>query len=153
MLAPKIVPMGGICHDSGAADSLREGAHGRILLAEDNLALLQVTKFNLQRAGYDVVPATDGWEAWQTLQQEEFDAVITDEQMPRMTGRELCERMRAGEVHRNVPVIFLTSKCLELDHSRLERELGVSRVVGKPFSPRELVETVGQMLFALQESG
>jgi len=145
--------MGGMYRDSHTEPPLAEGKPARILLAEDNLALLQVTKFNLQRAGYEVVPAADGREAWQTLQQEEFDAVITDEQMPRMTGRELCETMRASEAHRYIPVIFLTAKCLELDHSRLESELGVSRVLGKPFSPRDLVEIVGQVLFALQESG
>ncbi len=145
--------MGGMHCDSCADAPFVEGAPGRILLAEDNLALLQVTKFNLQRAGYEVVAAADGWEAWQALQQQEFDAVISDEQMPRMTGRELCEKMRASDAHRHIPIILLTAKCLELDHGRLESELGITRVLGKPFSPRQLVEIVGQMLFALQESG
>lgn len=120
----------------------------RVLLAEDNPALAQVTRFNLQRAGYEVTAVSDGREAWQAVQQEEFEAVITDEQMPRMTGCELCSRLRTLEAYQQTPVVLLTAKCLELDHDRMQNELGVGRVVGKPFSPQHLIETLGRLLAA-----
>jgi CheY-like chemotaxis protein len=121
------------------------GAPWRILLAEDNPALAQVIQFNLERAGYTVVAAGDGQEAWQHLEQGPFDLLITDEQMPRVTGRELCARVRESRNHPEMPVVFLTAKCLELDRQRLEDELRVAQVLGKPFSPRQLVETVRQL--------
>ena len=125
----------------------------RVLLAEDNPALAQVIKFNLERAGYEVIVVLDGREAWQAMQQEAFDVLVSDQQMPEMTGCELCARMRTMDTHKQTPAVLLTAKCLELDHSRLESALGVARVLGKPFSPRQLVETVGQLLAASHRPG
>lgn len=120
----------------------------RVLLAEDNPALAKVTRFSLERAGYQVVVATTGLEAWSLVQREAIDALVTDEHMPEMTGSELCARMRAAEAHRKTPVLMVTARSLEMDHSDLVNELGVTQVMGKPFSPRELVKVVGQMLHA-----
>jgi len=129
------------------------GIRRRVLLAEDNPALAQVTRYNLERAGYEVIACRDGQEAWRAVEQETFDALVSDEVMPGMTGRELCARMRTLEAHKQTPIILLTAKSLELDHSRLRSQLGVARVLGKPFSPRQLVETVGELLGPLAGAG
>ena len=72
--------------------------------------------------------------------------VITDHQMPEMTGWDLCTRMCQMEAHAQTPVIFLTAKSLELDLARMKRELGVVAAFAKPFSPSELVRTVEECL-------
>lgn len=118
----------------------------RVLLAEDNAPLLRVTEFNLEAAGYRVSCASNGREAWDLVQREPFDLVVTDQQMPEMSGWDLCTRMRATEIHARTPVIFLTAKGLELDRERLSRELGVAKVFGKPFSPRDLVAAIDEIL-------
>lgn len=139
-----MVGVGGLV-DPGC-DVPQRQEESRVLLAEDNPAFAQVVKFNLERAGYGVIAVSSGWEAWQAMQGESFDVLVTDQQMPEMTGCELCARMRTLEHHAQTPVILLTAKCLELDADRLKSEWGVARVLGKPFGPRQLVETVGQVL-------
>ena len=66
--------------------------------------------------------------------------------MPGMTGEELCRRMRKDSRLAEIPVILLTAKCLELDKDRLRSELGTSALMSKPFSPRELTQTVRDCL-------
>lgn len=118
----------------------------RILVAEDNLALAQVVRFNLEMAGYDVLTAHDGKEAWNRLSQGPVDLLITDHQMPRMTGWQLVDQVRRSSVYDEIPVIFLTAKSLELDQRRLQDELKVDRVFAKPFSPVELVQAAAELL-------
>ena len=127
------------------------GSPRRILVVEDNPALALVAGFNLQRAGYQVTTACNGVEAWGLLGEEPFDLVITDQQMPEMTGSELCEAMRDSEAHARIPVVLLTAKGLELDVRRLKEELGVVRTFSKPYSPSELVEAVHDLLRAVPE--
>jgi two-component system alkaline phosphatase synthesis response regulator PhoP len=124
----------------------------RVLVAEDNPAFSQVARFNLERAGYHVTLARNGREGWELLQKDRFDLVVTDEQMPEMNGRELCAKMRQTPVHMETPVIFLTAKKLELDARQLHEELGVARVFPKPFSPRELVDAIDEVLAPQQET-
>lgn len=118
----------------------------RILVAEDNSAMLNVIRLNLSRAGFEVVTAKCGKTAWKLLQENAFDLVVTDFQMPGMTGGELCERIRGHEGLGPIPVILLTAKGFELDAAYYERDLRVAAIVDKPFSPRELVRTVREYL-------
>jgi CheY-like chemotaxis protein len=120
----------------------------RVLVVEDNLAMRAVVRFNLQRAGFEVTVATDGLDGWRALEghPKPIDIVVSDEQMPEMTGLELCRRMRDDERFAQVPLILLTAKGFELDAESLRRELGVVRLMAKPFSPRELVLAVNDAL-------
>lgn len=110
----------------------------RILVVEDNLALCGVVRFNLERAGFEVTQARNGREGWALLEHGEFDAVVTDFQMPEMDGGELCRLMRDHGRHQQTPVVLLTAKQLEIDLPKLQREFGVVEVFAKPFSPYEL---------------
>ena len=122
---------------ANVADNLK-----RVLAAEDNAALLGVVRFNLEKAGFEVQTARNGRLAWEALEQSPFDLVVTDQQMPELTGEELCRRMRSDARFVDVPVIMLTAKCLELNRAMLRDELRIFEVLSKPFSPRELVQTV-----------
>ena len=114
----------------------------RILVADDHPAVTAVVRYNLERAGYDVVSAHDGAQAWELISAEPFDLIIVDHQMPHITGSELCLRMRQNRQHQQTPVIMLTGKGLELDAPELEEELGVALIMAKPFSPHALTEAV-----------
>ena len=121
----------------------------RILVAEDNCAMASVIGFNLRRAGYDVTLCANGDEAWAALQDQEFDFLVTDYQMPGRSGLELIQAIRADASLADLPVILLTAKGLEIDGETLTRELRLTGLHVKPFSPRELVEHIRSCLEAV----
>jgi CheY-like chemotaxis protein len=84
------------------------------------------------------------------LQQHAFDLLITDDQMPQMTGSELCLRIRQAPHLAQLPVIMLTGKTPESD--RLPHRLDAGEVIPKPFSPRKLVGIVMDRLLASSPS-
>ncbi len=114
----------------------------KILVADDHRALQNVLRFTLEREGFAVTVAKDGGEAWQQLQVEDFDLVVTDYQMPEMNGEELCRRMKQDDRLKDVPVLLLSAKGMELDLARFQRQLGVYAVIFKPFSPSAVVATI-----------
>lgn len=118
----------------------------RILIAEDNVAMAQVLRFNLERAGYSVHVASNGRQALEVAALETFDLVITDFQMPRMNGDEFCRELRQLPAYRDTPVMMCTAKGLELDATQLHQELGVINLIHKPFSPRQVVEKASSLL-------
>lgn len=128
-----------------------EEATTKILVVEDNMALASVVRFNLARAGYDVSVAHNGLEGWNLAQETQFDLILTDQQMPVMSGCELCERIHQLESYANVPIIMLTAKGLELDLPRLQKEYGVTASFSKPFSPKEVIAAVHAHLEAAAE--
>ncbi|HUG71552.1 MAG TPA: response regulator [Pirellulaceae bacterium] len=122
-----------------------------ILVVEDNAALASVVRFNLERANFRVTVACNGRVAWEAVQEEAFDLIVTDQQMPEMTGCEFCEKLRSVEVFQNIPVIMLTAKGMELALPRLRAELGIAATFLKPFSPSEIVKAVEVHLAAVSE--
>ncbi len=129
---------------SGTRQMTEDAPH--ILVCEDNAALASVLRFNLERAGFRVTVARNGRIGWDAAQTTAFDLVVTDQQMPEMIGTELCGRLRQLSSYRNVPVIMLTAKGLELDLPRLRDELGITTTFPKPFSPTEVVGAVQHAL-------
>lgn len=118
----------------------------RVLVAEDNIALREVVRFNLEQAGYEVRTARHGREALHILEQQTFDILVTDHQMPELTGCELCAQLQQSGQHTEMPIIMLTAKGYELDWNVLNGELGVREVMVKPFSPQALVLAVEKHL-------
>ena len=111
----------------------------RILVAEDNPAMSNVICFNLRRAGFEVCPAPDGAEAARRIDEEHFDLVFTDLQMPGLSGEELCQHIRQKAQLRDLPIVICSAKGLEIDTARLLVDYNLSKVMFKPFSPMELV--------------
>ena len=120
----------------------------QILVVDDNLALASVVRFNLQQEGYEVSVAYDGQEAWEQAQTQQFDLIITDQQMPRMSGCELCAKLRETVAYAQTPIIMLTAKTLELDPERLRSEYGITAHFSKPFSPGIMLDAVHAALDA-----
>ena len=107
--------------------------HTRILLVDDEQAILTLLSYPLAQDGYEVVRAADGIEALARFDEAEFDLVVLDVTMPHLDGLEVCRRMRASS---SVPIIMLTAKTEEIDKV-LGLELGADDYITKPFSIRE----------------
>jgi len=118
----------------------------RVLLCDDEIHILRAAEFKLKRAGYDVQIAGDGQQAWEMIQEQKPDVLITDCQMPRLDGFGLTERVRQNPGTRDLPVLLLTAKGFELSSEELSEKWNVIDVIAKPFSPRELLKTVDRIL-------
>ena len=115
----------------------------RILVAEDDLAVRQCSTQVLTHHGYHVDAAEDGAVAWNTLQTQSYDLIITDNTMPKVTGVELVRKLHAA--HMAVPVIMATGvPPLEVDL----RPLRIAAILVKPFTVDELLGTVRTVLCA-----
>jgi len=109
----------------------------KVLIADDDGVSRRLLQSYLQKWGYEVVVATDGLEAWQLFQQEDFPLVITDWMMPGMDGPELIRKIRASEREHYVFTILLTSRSQKEDVVE-GMEAGADDFVNKPFDRDEL---------------
>lgn len=112
----------------------------RILVAEDSFALANLLEFVLKTAGFDVTLHRTGAAALEEAQKREFDVILLDQQMPRKTGIEVVEGIRAAGPNQNTATFLCTAKTHELDLTYIKEELKVREVFHKPFSPKDLVE-------------
>lgn len=119
----------------------------KILVVDDELEIVRVVRGYLEKAGYQVVAATNGREALFIARHEKPMLVVLDLQMPEMDGLEFTRRLRAEQP--DVAIIMLTARVEEMDRV-LGLELGADDYVTKPFSPRELVARVRAVLRRLE---
>jgi DNA-binding response OmpR family regulator len=118
----------------------------RVLLCDDEIHILRAAEFKLKKAGYDVRIAGDGQEAWEAIQAQRPDLLVTDCQMPRLDGFGLVQRLRSHAETAQLPVFMLTAKGFELNSEELAEKWQVLAVIAKPFSPRELLQNVNKVL-------
>jgi two-component system response regulator RegX3 len=114
----------------------------RILVVDDEPALLQGLAYALDREHFDVTTATDGAEALDAARDADFDLIILDLMLPKVSGVEVCRRIRAESP---VPIIMLTAKDSEVDKV-VGLEVGADDYVTKPFSALELLGRVRAIL-------
>jgi two-component system chemotaxis sensor kinase CheA len=118
----------------------------RILLVDDSITTRTLERSILEAAGYEVVGAADGEDAWRLLSETDFDLVLSDVDMPRMDGFSLVQAIRASSRMRDVPVILVTGRDTEADRRR-GVEAGADAYVTKgEFDQRALLETIGDLL-------
>jgi two-component system phosphate regulon response regulator PhoB len=117
----------------------------RILLVEDDAALVELLTFHLGREDYEVESTADGEEALLLAREAPPDAIILDWMIEGVSGIEVCRRLRRAPETALVPVIMLTARGEEADRIR-GLETGADDYVTKPFSPRELAARVGALL-------
>ena len=115
----------------------------RILVVEDDLSILHISTTVLTRSGYKVDAAADGAEAWKALKSGTYDLMITDNNMPKVSGMELIKKVRAA--HMALPVIMATGMVPEEELARAPW-LQPQATLIKPYSTRELVNTVKLVL-------
>lgn len=114
----------------------------RVLVVDDEAAIVELVSYNLTREGFDVLVSADGAEAVRMARRESPDLVILDVMLPSMSGLDVCRQLRRET---EIPIILLTARKDEVDRV-LGLELGADDYVTKPFSPRELVARVKAIL-------
>ncbi len=117
----------------------------KVLVVDDEPDAVELVSFNLKAAGYEVVTADDGNEAIKRARQHAPDLVLLDVMLPEVDGLEVCKLLRRDPVTSGVPIIMLTAKAAEIDRV-LGLELGADDYMTKPFSPRELILRVKNLL-------
>ncbi len=125
----------------------------RILIAEDNRVLADVMRFNLEAEGFEVTVAHNGRKALGIAQAECFDLIISDYQMPGLSGEELLRGIRADSVNTSAVCVLCSAKGYELDEGQLKDDLGLHSIVLKPFSPRDLVVLAQEVKTSSAPSG
>jgi len=117
----------------------------KILVVDDEPDAVELIEFNLKGAGFDVVTAADGEEALRLARGHAPDLVLLDLMLPEVDGLEVCKILRRDSTTASLPIVMVTAKAGELDRV-LGLELGADDYVTKPFSPRELVLRVKNLL-------
>ena len=110
----------------------------KILVVDDDPAILRLLSTNLKARGYDVITATDGEEALETVQKDFIDLIILDIMMPKVDGVQVCRRIREWS---NIPIIILSARGDEKDKVKC-LELGADDYLTKPFGIAELMARV-----------
>ena len=116
-----------------------------ILVVEDETALAELIRYNLEAEGFRATVAPDGEEAEVLLAEDAFDLVVLDWMLPGISGLELCRRLRRGEATRALPVLMLTARGEEGDRVR-GLATGADDYVVKPFSVPEMMARVKALL-------
>jgi CheY-like chemotaxis protein len=117
----------------------------RILVCDDDPVILRLLQVNLELENYEVLLAHHGARAVEIATKEHPDLVVLDIMMPRMDGYEACQKLKAHESTKDIPVIFLSAKAQPSDIER-GKEYGVAAYLTKPFDPAELLEVVGRLV-------
>jgi len=118
----------------------------KVLVVDDEIHIVHVVAIKLRNNGYEVVTADNGAQAFDLACKENPDIIVTDFQMPIMTGLELVEKLRGNEATKDVPVIMLTARSFAISKEQQE-DLQISGCLSKPFSPRELLGNIEDILY------
>jgi DNA-binding response OmpR family regulator len=112
---------------------------------DDEPEAVELLEFNLKKAGFEVIAATDGAQALKTARSALPHLIVLDLMLPEIDGLEVCKMLRRDPATARIPIVMLTAKAAEVDRI-LGLELGADDYLTKPFSPRELVLRVNKVL-------
>ncbi len=115
------------------------------LLVEDEAALVELVRYNLEKEGYEVAVAMDGEEALLMIEERQPDIVLLDWMLPKLAGIEVARRLRSRSHTRNLPIIMLTARAEESDRIR-GLDTGADDYLTKPFSMTELIARIRAVL-------
>ncbi|MCH9656137.1 MAG: response regulator [Planctomycetes bacterium] len=117
-----------------------------VYVCDDDSHIVRAISMKLKKADLEVECFPDGLACWERIQDRAPNMVITDLQMPRMNGLELCEKIRDFTDSQSIPVTLLTGKGFEFDHDEYIETLKITNVMVKPFSPKKLLAQVQENL-------
>lgn len=113
-------------------------ADQKILVVDDEPFIVEFIMINLVKAGFLVVTASDGEEAWEKVQKEKPDLIVSDVNMPRLDGFGLLKRLKAQMSTRRIPVVMLTARTQDQDVFQ-GWKIGADEYITKPFNPQQLI--------------
>jgi two-component system phosphate regulon response regulator PhoB len=117
----------------------------RILVVDDEAFILTTIAHKLRQRGYEVVTAADGQEALSLAREAAFDLVVSDYQMPLLSGFDLCVRLRDEGATARVPVIMLTARGHRLGPAQLA-QTNIKFLLPKPFSAKDLIRRIEEII-------
>lgn len=123
-----------------------------VLVADDEPHIRYMLDYKVSRAGYTVLTATDGQEAYELACEHRPDLVVTDYQMPGGDGMELSKRLKANAETALIPVLMLTARGYKVPASDLG-QTNIKVLMDKPFSPRDLLDRVAELVGVPDEAG
>ena len=118
----------------------------KVLVVDDEIHIIHVVAIKLRNNGYEVISAENGAEAFGLACEEKPDIIVVDFQMPVMTGLELVRKLRRNEATKDTPVIMLTARSFAIEDEQ-RQALQISECLSKPFSPRELLRSIEDILY------
>ena len=121
-------------------------ADKKVLVVDDEIHIVYVVAIKLRNNGYEVISAENGADAFKLACEEKPDIIVTDFQMPVMTGLELVKKLRGNEATKDIPVIMLTARDFAIEEEQ-KQDLQISEVLNKPFSPKEVLSSVQDILY------
>jgi len=121
-------------------------AERKVLVADDEIHIVHVVAIKLRNNGFEVISAANGAEAFELACEEKPDIIVTDFQMPVMTGVQFVEKLRQCEQTKDIPVIMLTARGFAVEDGQKE-DLQISELLSKPFSPKELLRSIEDILY------
>lgn len=121
-------------------------ADKKVLVVDDEIHIVHVVAIKLRNNGYEVISADNGVEGLKLALKEKPDIIVTDYQMPAMTGLELVEKLRQHEETKDTPVVMLTARSFAVPQKQQD-DLRISGCLSKPFSPKELLGNIEDILY------
>ena len=121
-------------------------ADKKVLVVDDEIHIVHVVAIKLRHNGYEVISAENGAQALDLVLQEKPDIIVTDVQMPVMTGPEFVQKLRQNDQTKDIPVIMLTARSFTIEDEQKE-SLQISGCLSKPFSPKELLRSIEDILY------
>lgn len=117
----------------------------KVLVVDDEVHIVHVVAIKLRNNDYEVISAENGADAFELARAEKPDVIVTDFQMPIMTGLELVENLRQCAETKDIPIVMLTARGFAINDEQ-RRDLQISEFLSKPFSPKELLRTIEDIL-------
>jgi len=116
-----------------------------ILVVDDSASMRQMVSFTLKSAGFEVVDAVDGVDAWEKASLRQFDLVLTDQNMPRLDGIGLTRQLRGSARFKDTPILILTTESSD-QMKQAGRAAGATGWLVKPFDPVKLIEVIAKVV-------
>jgi two-component system alkaline phosphatase synthesis response regulator PhoP len=116
-----------------------------VLVVDDEIHIQTVVAIKLRNNGFNVITANDGQEGYEKALEHKPDIIVSDFQMPKLTGIEMIEKIRGESDGVAIPVIMLTARGFAIENEQRE-SLNIAEYLSKPFSPKELLRTIEDVL-------
>lgn len=117
----------------------------KVLVADNEIHIVQVVSIKFRNNGFEVITSDNAREAFELACREKPDVIVTDLQMPGTSSLELIENLRREPTTAEIPVVLLTARDFTIEDEQIS-DLKISVCLAKPFSPRELLQTVNEVL-------
>ncbi len=117
----------------------------RILLVDDEVDFIEVLRIRLEDNNYEVIVAYDGEEGLERAEKEEPDLIILDIMLPKISGFDVCRKLKIDENFKNIPIVMLSAK-FQANDIKFGMAMGADAYITKPFEPQVLIEKMRELL-------